>query len=204
ATMAEKEGEDPNSAKSVVRLVLWGIMGLFVAVMVVVLIAWACLHASDPRFVLTDVTIYDFNIAQPNLFTSNLQVTLSCSNPNHNVGILYDRLDIYATYRNQEVTLRKLLPASYQGHMDVTLWSPVLTASAQPVDPDLSQELIEDQKSGLLLLDIKIDGCLRFKYGSWVSGCYRLLVSCPAYITFSGAGLLETKYQPNQKCSVDL
>lgn len=85
------------------RIVWGGLLGLIVAVAFVVFLVWAILHPHGPRFVLQDVTINDFNISQPNFLSSNLQVTLSSRNPNDKIGIFYDRLDIYATYRNQEV-----------------------------------------------------------------------------------------------------
>ncbi|ESQ42179.1 hypothetical protein EUTSA_v10015904mg [Eutrema salsugineum] len=189
------------------RRIVWALLGLIATVAFVVFLVWAILHPHRPRFVLQDVTIYDFNISQPNLLTSNLQVTLSSRNPNDKIGIFYDHLDIYASYRNQEVTVANLLPATYQGHLDVTVWSPVLIGTAVPVEAYLSQALREDLIAGMVLLNIKVDGCVKWKVGSWVSECYRLLVNCPAYITFSGhfsgAGL-AIKYQVAQGCAVDV
>lgn len=103
--------------------------------------------------------------------------------------------------------MARLLPSTYQGHLEVTVWSPVLIGSAVPVAPYLSPALNEDLFAGMVLLNIKIDGWVRWKVGSWVSGGYRLHVNCPAYITvsspFVGAGP-AIKYQLVQRCAVDV
>ncbi|CAF2366901.1 unnamed protein product [Brassica rapa] len=189
------------------KRIVYGCIGLVVTVAVVVFLVWAILHPHKMDFVLQDVTIYEFNISQPNLLTSNLQVTLSSHNPNDKIGILYERLDIYASYRNQEVTLAHLLPETYQGHLEVTVWSPVLTGTAVSVEPYLTPALNEDINAGMVLLNIKIDGCVKWKVGTWVSECYRLLVNCPASIPFSGqlAGTGPAiKDQLAQQCAVDV
>ncbi|KAG7551480.1 Late embryogenesis abundant protein LEA_2 subgroup [Arabidopsis thaliana x Arabidopsis arenosa] len=189
------------------RIVWGGLLGLIVAVAFVVFLVWAILHPHGPRFVLQDVTINDFNISQPNFLSSNLQVTLSSRNPNDKIGIFYDRLDIYATYRNQEVTVARLLPSTYQGHLEATVWSPFLIGSNVPVAPYLSPALNEDLIAGMVLLNIKIDGWVRWKVGSWISGGYHLHVNCPAFITVTGKLVgpgPAIKYQLVQRCAVDL
>ncbi|KFK26335.1 hypothetical protein AALP_AA8G234500 [Arabis alpina] len=189
------------------RLIVRALLGLIVAVAFVVFLVWAILHPHGPRFVLQDVTISDFNFSQPYLLTSKLQVTLSSRNPNDKIGIFYDHLDIYASYRNQEVTSAIILPVTYQGHLDMTVWSPVLSGCAVPVSPYLSLALNQDLIAGMVLLNIKIDGWVRWKVGSWVSGSYHLHVNCPAYLScsgqFSGTGT-AIKNQLVEQCAVDV
>ncbi|AED92995.1 NDR1/HIN1-like protein [Arabidopsis thaliana] len=203
----QHNGYEERRMRMMMRRIAWACLGLIVAVAFVVFLVWAILHPHGPRFVLQDVTINDFNVSQPNFLSSNLQVTVSSRNPNDKIGIFYDRLDIYVTYRNQEVTLARLLPSTYQGHLEVTVWSPFLIGSAVPVAPYLSSALNEDLFAGLVLLNIKIDGWVRWKVGSWVSGSYRLHVNCPAFITVTGK-LTGTgpaiKYQLVQRCAVDV
>lgn len=105
------------------------------------------------------------------------------------------------------MTLAHLLPETYQGHLEVTVWSPVLTGTAVSVEPYLTPALNEDINAGMVLLNIKIDGCVKWKVGTWVSECYRLLVNCPASIPFSGqlAGTGPAiKDQLAQQCAVDV
>ncbi|XP_010520462.1 PREDICTED: NDR1/HIN1-like protein 12 [Tarenaya hassleriana] len=186
------------------------VLGLLVAAAVVIFLVWAILHPHGPRFVLQDATIYAFNVSQPNFLTSNLQVTVSSRNPNDKIGIFYDHLDIYASYRNQQVTLATILPATYQGHLDMTVWSPFLYGTTVPVAPYLTAAMMQDLNTGMILLNVKIDGWVRWKVGTWISGRYRLHVNCPAYITFAAGGSSSSsaaavvKYQLLQRCAVDV
>lgn len=101
--MTEKECEHHHDEDEKMRRRIGAaVLSLLAAGLFVVFLVWAILHPHGPRFVLQDATIYAFNISEPNFLTSNLQVTLSSRNPN-DIGIFYDRLDIYASYRNQQV-----------------------------------------------------------------------------------------------------
>nr|GMD61605.1 protein YLS9-like [Ipomoea batatas] len=139
------------------------------------------------------------------------RVTLASRNPNERIGIYYDRLDVYATYRGQQITLPTLLPVSYQGHKDVTIWSPFLNGNAVPVAPYLGVEISQDQNAGRVLINIRVDGRIRWKVGTFISGRYRLDANCPAYLSFgenySPNSILvgsTAKYQLVQNCHVDV
>lgn len=66
------------------------------------------------------------------------------------------------------------------------------------------------QAGGPLLLEIKIDGRVRWKVGTFTSGRYHIHVNCPAYISYGSqsngivVGSNAVKYQMVQKCSVSL
>ncbi|OMO89052.1 Late embryogenesis abundant protein, LEA-14 [Corchorus capsularis] len=159
------EHDDKKLAKRVSAAVL----GLLIVIAIVVFIVWAVLRPSKPRFILQDVTIYGFNVTEPNFLTSNMQVTLASRNPNDKIGIYYQKLDILATYRNQQITLPTLLPRTYQGHQGVTIWSPFLYGNAVPVAPFLEEGLSQDMSAGMLLLDFHVFGQLKWKVGTWMS-----------------------------------
>ncbi|KAK5787332.1 hypothetical protein PVK06_041986 [Gossypium arboreum] len=64
--------------------------------------------------------------------------------------------------------------------------------------------------AGSVFLMIKIDGRLRWKVGTFVTGRYHIHVRCPAYITFGeqSDGVLvgenAVKFQLFSRCSVSL
>lgn len=93
---------------------LAGLLIFNFVLLVTVLLVWAILRPQKPRFVLQDVTVYAFNASVPNFLTSNFQLTLSSRNPNSKIGVYYDRLDVYATYRSQQITLRTRILPNYQ------------------------------------------------------------------------------------------
>ncbi|KAE8734822.1 protein YLS9-like isoform X1 [Hibiscus syriacus] len=185
------------------------IVGFLVVFGIVVFLVWAILHPDKPRFILQDVTIYALNLTAPNLLTSNMQITLSSHNPNDKIGIYYQKLDVFASYHNQQITLPTLLPRTYQGHRDVTVWSPFLYGNAVPVAPFLEEGLSQDLNTGMVMLNIKVYGQLKWRVGTWISGRYQINANCPADISFSdrtkgiqvGSAM---KYQLVQTCTVDV
>ncbi|GLT24900.1 hypothetical protein SLA2020_000620 [Shorea laevis] len=203
-------GHHGDRRRKLFRGILACILIFNLIILITILLIWAILRPTKPRFVLQDVTVYAFNTSTPNVLTSNFQVTISSRNPNDKIGIYYDKLDTYADYRNQQITLRTAIPPTYQGHKDVNVWSPFVYGTDVPVAPYNSIALGQDQSTGAVLLTIKIDGRVRWKVGSFVSGKYHLYVKCPAYINFgskgSGVTVAENavKYQLVTRCTVSV
>uniref|UniRef100_A0A2N9GXV6 Late embryogenesis abundant protein LEA-2 subgroup domain-containing protein n=1 Tax=Fagus sylvatica TaxID=28930 RepID=A0A2N9GXV6_FAGSY len=83
----------------------------------------------------------------------NMQITVSSKNRMERVGIYYQKLDIYATYRSQQVTVPTSLPTNYQGHREIAVWSPFLYGESVPVAPGLMLALHQDQNVGAVLLE---------------------------------------------------
>ncbi|KAG2683080.1 hypothetical protein I3843_10G016600 [Carya illinoinensis] len=195
------------------RRICAGLLIFAFVVLVTVLIVWAILHPRKPRFVLQDATVYAFNVSSPpNYLTSTFQVTLYSRNPNDKIGVYYDRLAVYAIYRNQQITLRSQIPPTYQGHKEVNVWSPFIYGNSVPVAPYNALQLSQDKANGAVMLTIKIDGRVRWKVGTFISGRYHIYVRCPAAINFGSAGTSGTigiqnsgvKYQLVQSCSVSV
>ncbi|KAF7057874.1 hypothetical protein CFC21_076791 [Triticum aestivum] len=135
-------------------------------------------------------------------------VTVASRNPNDRVGVYYDRLDVYASYKYQQITVAASLPAVYQGHGDVDVWSPVLDGPNVPFAPYLASAISQDCQAGYLILQVKIDGRVRWKVGSWISGHYHLFVTCPAFLVTSGGngapGASGFKFQTTTYCHVEV
>lgn len=80
-----------------------------------------------------------------------------------------------------------------------------------PVSPFVMDSLRQDQNAGGVLVNVKVNGRVKWKVGTWISGRYHIYVNCPAYIRFAGDGDRETgvvgpaiKFQILQSCSVDV
>lgn len=203
-------GNHGERRRKLFRRIFAGILIFILLVLITIFLIWAILRPTKPRFILQDATLYTFNASTANFLTSTMQVTLSSRNPNRRIGIYYDRLAVYATYRSQQITLRTQIPATYQGHKEVNVWSPFVDGSAVPVAPYNSVALKQEQQNGVVSLMIKIDGRVRWKVGAFISGRYHLYVRCPAVITFGGrttgvvVGNNAVKYQLVTGCSVSV
>ncbi|KAJ9177882.1 hypothetical protein P3X46_009813 [Hevea brasiliensis] len=208
--MSEKScGHRHDERKKLYRRIFWLVIAIFVIIGLVILLVWAILQPKKPTFILQDATVNALSLSGSNFLSSNIEVTISAKNPNERIGIYYEKLDIYASYRNQQITLATELPRSYQGHKDITIWSPFLYANSVPVSPYLAAALGQDLNAGAVLVNIKVDGILKWKVGSWISGKYRINVNCPAYMTFGNRfhGIADgegIKYQFVQSCSVEV
>ncbi|XP_073012995.1 NDR1/HIN1-like protein 1 [Typha latifolia] len=181
---------------------------IVIVILLIVLIVWLTLRPTKPKFYLQDATVISINLTTPTLLTTSLQVTISSRNPNDRIGIYYNRLDIYAAYKNQQITVPNAIPPIYQGHNDVVVWSPYLSGIDVPVAPYVANSLLQDCSANFLLIHVKLDGRVRWKVGSWISGKYHLFVSCPAFLSVQGGrgdGVVPSlKFQQMSACTVDV
>jgi len=187
------------------------LLALVLVVAFVALVVYLALRPSKPSFYLQDLQLRrPITVGDPSL-SASAQVTLASRNPNGRVGVHYKRLDIFVTYRDQPITAPVSLPPQYQGHRDVTVWSPVLAAEAVPVAAYVADAMKQDVAAGFVALQVKVDGRIKWKVGSWVSGSYHLFVSCPAMLSAAGGfgsgsnfTLSALKFAQPTGCSVEV
>lgn len=202
-------GHHEHEQRKLFRRLFTAFLAFIILILFIILLVWLILRPTKPRFILQDATVYAFNVSAPNFLTSDFQITLSSRNPNDHIGIYYDRVDVYASYRGQQITLPTLLPSTYQGHKDITVWSPFLYGNSVPIAPYYTDALAQDQFAGTVLIHIRVNGRVRWKVGTFVSGRYHLYVNCPAYINLGNrnSGIMVgsvIKYQLVQSCHVDV
>nr|XP_043616643.1 NDR1/HIN1-like protein 26 [Erigeron canadensis] len=168
----------------------------FLSILLVMLLVWLVLHPTKPEFALKEADIYQLTLSGSHLLNSSIQITFLSNNPNQKVGIYYDEIQVYASYKGQQITLDSSVPPFYQEHKDTNLLSMVLVANSLPVDPSFGYELGHDQMAGKLVLNVKANGRLRWRVGTWVSGRYRFNVNCVTVLlfgSFAPAGPLTAK-----------
>ena len=132
------------------------------------------------------------------------------------MGIHYDKLAAHAFYRSEPVAGENngaAVDSSYQGGGEEIVWSPFLSGKEIPVSPELWLALEEDQRAGVMLLEVKMEGRVRWRVGSWISGGYRIFVNCPAVFSVTGVGdedpgdgrsFLEFKFMQSSSCVVNV
>ncbi|CAN0847509.1 NDR1/HIN1-like protein 1 [Linum grandiflorum] len=193
------------------KILCWIFIGILILLGITVFIIWAVLCPTKPTFILEDTsTVYAFNTSiSNNVLTSNFQVTFSARNPNGRIGIYYDELEVYAKYRNQQITRKAQVDPFYQGHKESNVWSPLVYGNDVPMSPYNAAALRLDQVEGSVLVLIKMDGRVRFKVGDYISRHYSVHVRCQAYIQLGkrNVGVAAAcndavKYLTGQSCSV--
>ncbi|VAI29636.1 NDR1/HIN1-like protein 1 [Triticum dicoccoides] len=191
------------------RRLLKVLLGMAFIVAVIALIVYLVLRPTHPSFFLQDASLRQLDLSNSSgLLSTSLQVTVASRNPNDRIGVYYDRLDVYASYDFQQITVAASLPPVYQGHGDIDIWSPVLDGPNVPFAPYLASKISQDCQAGHLVLHVKIDGRVRWKVGSWISGHYHLFVTCQALLeTVRGNGTPGAsgfKFQKTTGCHVEV
>ncbi|KAF6136243.1 hypothetical protein GIB67_001652 [Kingdonia uniflora] len=162
------------------------------------------LHPTKPEFYLKEANIYQLNLSGPRLLNSSIQITLFSKNPNQRLGVFYDQLQAYASYKGQQITLDSSLPPFYQGHEETNVITASLIGSEVPVSPSFGYEVIRDQTAGTLAVSLKLNGRLRWKVGTWVSGRYRLNISCVIIMDFPKVVSGPLSLKKGTKCSTSV
>jgi Late embryogenesis abundant protein len=182
-------------------------LGIFIIlVLLTVLIVWLTLRPTKPHYSLQDLIVYNLNLTGSTFLSTTLQATLKSHNPNDRIGIYYDKLDVYAVYKGQQITIPTGLPTQYQGHDDISVYSPYMYGTDVPLAPYLTMALNQDQAAGYVLIGVRVHGRLRWKVGTWISGNYHIDVNCPAFLTVGGGGAEGHGYHfnPVADCNVDV
>ncbi|KAJ8615430.1 hypothetical protein MRB53_034802 [Persea americana] len=197
-------GHGYGHKKKLYKRLFYSLLAIIILIILTIFIIWLVLRPTKPTFTLQDATIYQLNATSPNTLSTTLQVTLSSRNPNNRIGIYYDLLQVYASYHDQQITLPSALPASYLGNNDLTLWSPFLYGTTIPVAPFVAAALSQEEDAGSIVITVMVDGKLRWKVGTWVSGHYHVYVSCPAYVAYDSRGGTWLRLQQTVGCSTDV
>ncbi|KAJ4955806.1 hypothetical protein NE237_012589 [Protea cynaroides] len=166
------------------KKLLYGFSTFLLSFFSLAVLVWLILRPSKPEFYLKQADLYQLNLSAPHLLNSSIQLTLVSNNPNKKVGVYYDQLQVYASYKGQQITLYTSLPPFYQGHEDSNLLTASLVGTGLPVAPSFGYEVGRDQTAGRLILSLKVNGRLRWRVGTWVSSRYRFNVDCVAIMAF--------------------
>ncbi|XP_068669605.1 NDR1/HIN1-like protein 26 [Aristolochia californica] len=181
---------------------------LVLSLLSLVFVVWLVHPLSKPHFYLKESDLYQLNLSGPHLLNSTIQITLVSKNPNRRVGIYYDRLQVYASYKGQKITLDAPLPPFHQGHEESNILSALLSGNLVPVAPSFGDEVSRDQLEGRMILNLKLNGQLRWNVGSWVSGHYHFNVDCLAAMALGpnavSASLTSSSSKQGVQCSIDL
>ncbi|KAL9150227.1 hypothetical protein ABFS82_12G156200 [Erythranthe guttata] len=210
--MSEKDCNHSNKdhRRKLLRRCCGGLLIFNFIVLIIILLVWSILQPRKPRFTLQDATIFNLNVSAPNVISTTIQVTVNSHNPNSKIGIYYDRMNVYAIYHSQQITYYTAIPPVYQGTKEDNVWSPFIYGDNVPVAPYNGQALGEDQSDGAINMLIKINGRVKWKCGSFISGRYHLHITCPAYIPLGNSkntGIVvgnAVKYKLSQSCSVSV
>ncbi|KAE8650206.1 hypothetical protein Csa_011664 [Cucumis sativus] len=100
---------------------------------VVALTLWLVYRPIDPQFTVVGAAIYDLNMSSLPLLSTTMQFTIVTRNPNRRVSIYYDRLTVFVSYRNQQITSQVILPPLAHEKRSTVAMSPTTQPTQQPL-----------------------------------------------------------------------
>jgi hypothetical protein len=148
-----------------------------------VIILWLTLRPSAPHFSLLAATA-----TASNGTLARLDAALVAHNPNARAAALYDHLVIQASY-GAGVQLAAAAQPFEQTQGDVVL-SASLASSAEPAAVSAVEAETESGRP-TALLRLRVEGQLRWKVASWVSGRRALAAQCVAVVVLQPAQQLS-------------
>ncbi|KAK6936613.1 Late embryogenesis abundant protein, LEA_2 subgroup [Dillenia turbinata] len=187
------------------KKLLYTLSTFLLSILSFIFLIYLILHPTMPEFSLKEADIYQLNLLDPHLLNSSIQITLLSKNPNTKVGIYYDQLQVYASYKGQQITADTSLPPFYQGHQDSNILTASLVGTGLPVAPSFRYEVDRDQTTGKLVLSLRVNGRIRWKVGTWVSARYRININCVTVMDFGPSippGPLSSKQASHCSTSV--
>ncbi|KAE8637557.1 hypothetical protein CSA_004624 [Cucumis sativus] len=176
----------------------------------VIFLIWAILRPSKPRLILQDVTLLGLNVSSvpPAAISTTMQITISSTTPTTAlVFTIRSWMSTPRTAASKSLSRRscRLLTRATM----MLLFGRRFCMAKLWAAPEFAEALNEDNNVGAMLFNIKVNGQVRWKVGSWISGRYRLNANCPAYIKFGDPknGIAfgpAMKFQFVQGCYVDI
>ncbi|PUZ73608.1 hypothetical protein GQ55_1G000400 [Panicum hallii var. hallii] len=154
---------------------------------------WLTLRPSSPRFSLlaATATLDD----EASAATIVVDAALIAHNPNAHATALYGQLRASASYAGVPLGAGAPLPALEQPDQGDAVLSALLTSSTSP------SWSWRPAPGGRALLRVRIEGQLRWKVASWVSGRHGLTVDCVAAVVPSSAGQTQQQQQQGSSSS---
>ncbi|KAF5196689.1 Late embryogenesis abundant protein [Thalictrum thalictroides] len=195
---------DPQRATLFRRLII-AMIAVFILFGVITFIMWLVLRPHVPDFQIESASVTGFNTSVPSQFTANWDVGFFVRNPNNKMTILYERLDGYVYYHNEQLSEIGIAPF-VQNTKSETRFRAKFAAPGTYVNGDLINQMTAERNRGRVNFNLKIMGWIRFRSGSWKTRMRMMRVICEdVTIVFSAnSGGVGTMSGGPKKCDVDL
>ncbi|CAA0825146.1 Late embryogenesis abundant (LEA) hydroxyproline-rich glycoprotein family [Striga hermonthica] len=169
---------------------------------IITFILWLSLRPHRPRFHVQDFSLP--GLAQDGAAPGEAQIilyNLTARNPNQNIGVHYDSLDVAVFYGDEGLVgpssaEAQALPSFYQGPKNTTA---VAGRVAGPAVAGMWGRFVADRARGEVVFRVEVTSVIRFKISTWDSKRHTMHVRCPVGV--GPDGLLLPSYRVN-RCPV--
>ncbi|KAK3029655.1 hypothetical protein RJ639_039388 [Escallonia herrerae] len=165
-----------QSARFLCRL-LAALLIVFLAMGVVSFAAWLVLRPHLPEFRLASVTASPFNATASSL-SATWRISFLVTNPNHKLGIYYDRLDASVFYNDDYLLSRTSLPPFFQLKDNQTLINAKLGVVESNMENDVVKGISSDRPGGRVKFSFRAMAVIRYRSGEWRTTKHLIRVYC--------------------------
>ncbi|CAK7338653.1 unnamed protein product [Dovyalis caffra] len=149
------------------KCICWTV-GLLVLLLVVVGatagILYLVFKPKIPNYSVDSLTISDLRLNFDMSLYAKFDVKITANNPNKKIGIYYEKDGLLSVWYTNTKLCQGSIPKFYQGHQNITKLDVSLTGQTQDGNT-LMRALQEQQQTGRIPLDLKIDAPVAIKLG---------------------------------------
>ncbi|KAF9683746.1 hypothetical protein SADUNF_Sadunf04G0046400 [Salix dunnii] len=130
-----------------------------------------------PNYSVDSLTISDLRLNFDMTLYAKFDVKITANNPNKKIGIYYEKGGRLSVWYTKTKLCQGSIPKFYQGHQNITKLDVSLTGQTQ-YGSTLMSTLQEQQQTGRIPLDLKIDAPVSIKLGRLKLRKLRILGNC--------------------------
>lgn len=168
-------------------LVLLLVVGIFA------LVFYLVFHPKVPDYSIDRLRITDFRLNLDLSLYARFNVRVTAKNPNKKIGIYYEKGGKMSVWYKDTNLCQGHFPAFYQGPLNTTATDVTLSGQNQ-YGNTLMQALQQQQQTGNIPLDLKVDQPVSIRVQSMKLGKVRFLVDCKLTVdNLSSTNLISIK-----------
>ncbi|KAI3680570.1 hypothetical protein L6452_35343 [Arctium lappa] len=182
------------------KLICAVFLSILFTVGLVTFILWLSLRPHRPRFHIHEFSIP--SLAEPNGF-SNVHVTynVTAQNPNLDIGIYYDTMNLTLYYQDQTIAETPLLFPFYQSSKNTAIVYGTLSGPTLRINYARWIQLLAARKQGSVPFRLDVASSIRFKVSAWDSRHHKMHANCEIGVGSNGM-LLESDKE--KKCPIGI
>ncbi|CAM8972516.1 hypothetical protein QQ045_030100 [Rhodiola kirilowii] len=142
-----------------------------------------------PKYSVDSLRIGDLRLNLDMTLYARFDVKITATNPNKKIGIYYEKGSKLSVWYTKTKLCQGSLPVFYQGHQNTTKLNVALTGQTQAGNT-LMSALQEQQQTGRIPLDLKVDVPASIELGNVKLPKVRLLVGCELIVDSLSANSL--------------
>ncbi|KAF9601876.1 hypothetical protein IFM89_023795 [Coptis chinensis] len=201
AEVPQTKDTAPNNRLRIIYVVI-----LLVLVGAAALAGYLVFRPHKPHFMVEGVAIYELNTdntTTPMMMSAKMQFTVVTRNPNKYVGIYYDPLSAYVTYRNQQITPTVMFPFLFQETKTTVGFSPIIGGGIMPVSVEVANGLVMDQANGVVPFRLIFTGRVKYKAVA-ITTKHALCVKCDVTVGLKEGVVGQVPLLGAPECTVDI